>query len=162
MIDSASIRVVPFSKEEYVPADHSDPPLFTWQEYYSFRNNLVRIMQPYGTVGPMGEMPILEEWETSEEAWQAGTSNPDFFVPSDLWNYHDRWNRVEASPWLVNTKLLYDLIAMVRKWKGWCVYLALVQGGLTILADRVLHEGDLFAGASSVEELGQRCVGANK
>jgi hypothetical protein len=158
MINSASIRVVPFSKEEYTPADRSRGPLFTWREYYSFRNTLLRVLQSYGTVGPMGEMPILDDWESSEDAWPVATTDPDFFVVGDMWNDYDRWNRVEASPWLVTTTLLYDLIMMLQLWPGWCVYLALTQGGLTVLGDRILYEGELFAGASSIEELGQRCA----
>jgi len=156
--DFIDIRVVPFSKDEYTPADHTGPPLFTWKQYYSFRNDLIRILQRYGTIGPMGEMPILDDLETSEEAWHGGTKNPDFFVVADMWNEYNRWNRVETSPWLVNISLLHELIAMVRTWPGWCVYLALVQGGVTVLGDRVLYEGDLFAGATSLKDLIQRCA----
>jgi hypothetical protein len=153
-------RVVPFAKDEYTPADKTGPPLFTWREYYTFRNDLLGVLQPYGSAGPMGKTPILDDWEASEGAWLGGTSNPDFFVVSDMYNEYDRWNRVEADPWLVNTELLRDLIAMVKRWPGWCVYLAIVQGGFTVLGDCILYEGDLFAGASSVEELGERCVAA--
>jgi hypothetical protein len=155
-------RVVPFKKDEHTPADKSGPPLYTWREFYSFRNELLGVLNLYGTTGPMGEIPLLDDWESSERGWKAGSSNPDFFVVSDMYNQYDRWNRVEASPWLVNTKLLHDLVAMVQRWPGWCVYLALVQGGLTVLGDRILHEGDFFAGASSVAELGERCVAAKR
>src|SRR5258705_5757134 len=138
MTDFLSIHVGPFLKEEYTPADHSGTSLFTWREYYLFRNALLNVLQPYGTVGPMGEMPILDDWDRSNDAWQGGASNPDFFVVADMRNEYDRWNRVEASPWLVNKALLHELIAMVRVWPGWCVYLALTKGGLTILGDRIL------------------------
>jgi hypothetical protein len=151
-------RVAPFAREEYAPADHSGPPLFTWREYYGFRNELLRVLRPYGTVGPEGELPILDDWESSDKAWKPAALKPDFFVVSDMNNEHDRWNRVEASPWRVNIHLLRDLIALVQRWPDWCVYLALTRGGLTVLGDRVLHEGELFAGASSVEELGERCL----
>jgi hypothetical protein len=103
-------------------------------------------------------MPILDDWEESRDAWKYGADDPDFFVVADMWNEHDRWNRVEASPWLLNSRLLHELILMVQGWPGWCVYLALTQGGLTVLGDRILYEGDLFAGASTVEDLGQRCA----
>jgi hypothetical protein len=155
-------RVVPFAKDEYAPADLSGPPLFTWREYYSFRNGLLRVLKPYGTVGPMGETPILNDWEASEEAWRRATSDPDFFVVDDMWSEYNRWNRVEASPSLVTAQLLHDLIAMVQQWPGWCVYIALTLGGLTVLGDRILHEGDLFVGASSIEELGERCAAAKR
>jgi hypothetical protein len=158
MTDSVFTRVVPFSKDEYTPADHSGPPLFTWKEYYGFRNDLLRVLRPHGSVGPMGEMPILDDWETSRDAWQGGADDPDFFVVAEMWNQYNRWNRVEAAPWLVSPTLLHELLVMVRRWQDWCVYLALMQGGLTVLGDRILYEGDLFAGASSIEELGQRCA----
>jgi len=160
MAELDGFRVVPFAKTEYEPADKSGPPLFSWREYYCFRNELLRVLQPYGTVGPMGELPIFDDWETSNEAWEAGTRNPDFFVVDDMYNQYDRWNRVEASPWFVTTRLLHDLVALVQRWPGWCVYLALTKGGLTVLEDRILYEGELFADARSVDELGEKCVAA--
>lgn len=160
MAELDGFRVIRFAKEEYTPADSSGPPLFTWREFYGFRNELLRVLQPYGTVGPMGEMTMLENWEASEEAWKSGTPNPDFFVVDDMYNEYDRWNRVEASASLVGKQLLNDLVFFIRRWPGWCVYLALGLRGLTVLGDRILHEGDLFAGASSIAELGERCESA--
>jgi hypothetical protein len=112
----------------------------------------------------MGELPILEDWETSERAWQGedASSSPDFFVVSDMYNQHDRWNRVEASPSLVSADLLQDVIAMLWAFPKWSVYLAVAQGGLTILADRILYEGPLFAGVRSIEELGERCASTKR
>lgn len=150
-------RVDRFAKEEYTPADSSGPPLFTWREFYGFRNELLGVLQAYGTVGPTGELPILEDWETSEEAWKGGSPEPDFFVVDEMYNEHDRWNRVETSAIMIGTKLLHDLVSFVRHWPGWCVYLSLGPGGLTILRDRILHEGNLFTGASRIAELGKRC-----
>lgn len=114
-------------------------------------------MRAYGTVGPMGEMPICEDWESSEAAWQFETSDPDFFVPDDMWNQWSRWNRVEASPWLVNNRLLWDLVLMVPAFSDWCVYLALEAGGLTVFGNRILYEGELFIGSQSIDDLGNRC-----
>jgi hypothetical protein len=160
--DFESLRVVPFSKDEYTPSDFSGPPLFTWREYYSFRNDVLRVLMFYGTVGPMGETPVLSDWEASEDAWQVGTLDPDFFVINDMWNEYDRWSPVDAAPGLVTAQLLRDLIAMVQRWPGWRVHIGLEQGGLTVLSDRILYEGELFAGASSIEELGKRCGIAQK
>jgi hypothetical protein len=105
----------------------------------------------------MGELPILEDWESSEEAWEGGSSHPDFFVVSDMWNRWNRWNRVEASPWLIKTKLLSELVLMLEAFPGWCVYLALEKGGLTVFSNRVLYEGELFAGSQSMDDLETRC-----
>jgi len=158
MSEIVAVRVVPFAPNEYTPADKTGPALFTWQQYYSFRNEIVEALRRYGTVGPMGVMPILEEWELADSAWQAGDPKPKFFVVSDMWSDRSRWSRVEADPWAINLEALFDLLAIARRWPDWCVYLALVQGGLMILADRILFEGDLFAGSSSVEDLAQRCA----
>jgi hypothetical protein len=46
---------------------------------------------------------------------------------------------------------------MVQDFPGWCVYLALHEGGLTVFGDRILFEGTLFAGADSIDGLGTRC-----
>jgi hypothetical protein len=151
------IRVLPFSTQECPAAPSSGPPLFTWREYYAFRNALLRVLRAYGTVGPMGEMPLLADWESSEAAWPSETSAPDFFVVDDMWNDRSRWNRVEASPWLVNTALLWDVVLMVQNFPDWCVYLALQEGGLTVFGNRILYEGTLFAGTQSIEDLGTRC-----
>ena len=162
MVELDGFRVVPFAKSEYTPADHSGQPLFMWREFCSFRNELIHVLKSYGTVGPMAEMPIPDEWEASKNRWQFGASDPDFSVVGDMRNEYDRWCRVETSPSLVTTQLLYGLITMIRRWQGWCVYLALTAGGLTILGDRILFEGGLFDGVSEVEELGLRCAAAMK
>ena len=105
----------------------------------------------------MGELPIRLTWRLSKAAWKVDTRNPDFFVVDDMWNRWSRWNRVEAAPRFVNTNLLNDLVTMVKAYPGWCVYLALERGGLTVFGNRILFEGDLFSGCESVTELGQRC-----
>lgn len=102
----------------------------------------------------MGEMPILETWSESNEAWKAATKKPDFFVVDDMWDERSRWVRVEASPKLVNTALLLELVRLLKDFRDWCVYLALVQGGLTVFANRIFYEGQLFAEARSVNDLG--------
>ena len=155
--EKPGVRVIPFNTDECAAAPESGPPLFTWREYYTFRNALLRVLQRYGTVGPMGEMPILEDWEASESAWLAGTEDPDFFVVGDMWNEWSRWNRVEASPWLTTTSLLVDVTRMLQMFPGWCVYFALTEGGLTVFQDRILYEGPLFAGSSSIDDVGSRC-----
>jgi len=156
-VSKPKIRVVPFSTDECPKAPTSGPPLFTWRDFYAFRNSVLRTLQNYGTVGPMGEMPILRSWEASQAARRADTRRPDFFVVDDMWNSWSRWNRVEAASHLVNTQLLWDLVRMLEGFPGWCVYLALGRGGLTVFAHRILWEGALFDGAQSIEELGSRC-----
>jgi len=106
-------------------------------------------------------MPILENWEASESAWKAAERNPDFFIVDDMWNQWSRWNRVEAAPWLVTADLLDDLTQMLPMFPKWCVYFALTEGGLTVFQDRILYEGALFSGASSIDDLSRRCESTN-
>ena len=108
-----TIGVIPFCKCECPPSPTSGPPLFTWQQYYRFRNSILNVLSKHGSVGPEGQLPILQTWELSDAAWEMGTSSPDFFVISDLYNYWNRWNRVEAEPWLVNADLLRELVALL-------------------------------------------------
>src|SRR6516225_8319591 len=123
MSADAVVRVVPFSHDECPRAPTSGPPLFTWREFYGFRNAVLAVLRRYGTVGPMGELPIRLPWWLSKTAWKVGTRNPDFFVVDDMWNRWSRWNRVEAAPRFVDTNLLNDLVTMVKAYPGWCVYL---------------------------------------
>lgn len=74
------VRVIPFSKEE-CPFDKASN--HTWQQWHSFRNNVLDILLEYGSVGPMGKMPILDTYEESDTAWPAATKRPDFFVVDD-------------------------------------------------------------------------------
>ena len=55
-----------------------------WRDFYTFRNSLLRVLQGHGTVGPMGEMPIREDWKASESAWQPAEADPEFFVVADM------------------------------------------------------------------------------
>ena len=67
--------------------------------------------------------------------------------------------RIEAEYSLVKPTLLDELAMMLRvkQFEGWCIYMALVKGGLWVFADRMLYEGDFFKGCNSVEDLYRRC-----
>jgi hypothetical protein len=154
------IRVVPFSTNECPRSEHSGPPNFSWREFYSFRNALLTVLSKYGTIGPMGWIEILDTWKDSEDTWCGGTSKPNFYVVSDMYNDWDRWNRVEASPTVVTESLLRELVAMLLSWPEWCIYMALKKGGLTVFRNRILFEGSLFDGSASIEDLSARCASA--
>lgn len=155
-----TIRVVEFSAEECPKSPTSGPPLFTWQEFHSFRNEVVSILSRYGSIGPMAKLLIRESEEQSGEVWGCGSvrRNPDFFVVADLWNHWNRWVRVEADSALIKPPLLHELMMLAVQFRAWFVYLALVRGGLTVFGDRILFEGNLFAGCSSIDEIYRRCI----
>ena len=114
------------------------------------------ILSSYGTVGPMAKMPILNTYEESADEWRLGAKNPDFFVVDD--DMYGLSVLVEASWTLAKPALLEELAMFLKQCQAWCVYLALIKGGLFVFHDRILYEGTFFAGCSSVEDLYHRCA----
>ena len=73
---NSPVRVIEFSREE-CPFSNRD---HTWQQFYTLRNAVLDILSSYGSVGPMGQMPILGSYEESQDSWHGGDLNPDFLV----------------------------------------------------------------------------------
>jgi hypothetical protein len=152
-----SVRIIAFSKEQCpFDKDHAH----TWQEWHSFRNSVLDILARYGSVGPMGKLPILDSFEESENEWHLATSNPDFFVVDD--DMYGNSVRVEASCVLLKPPLLDELFMLLAPLRDWSVYLALMKGGLWVFRDRVCLKGTFLRTAVSVADLYRRCaLGAN-
>lgn len=149
----SGVRVVALSREECLfdkTREH------TWREWHSFRNYVLERLSRYGTVGPMGKMPILDTHEESDDAWQGANENPDFFVVDD--DMYGNSVRVEADCTLVKPPLLHELLMLLAHWRDWSVYLALIKGGLWVFADRILFEGDFFVNCCSLTDLYHRCA----
>ena len=147
------VRVIPFS-EEQCPFEKGR--VHTWQQWHSFRNVILDILCRYGSVGPMGKLPILDTYEESNNEWHAATRKPDFFVVDD--DMYGNSVRVEASCTLVKSPLLDELLMLLAPLRDWSVYLALIKGGLWVFRDRVLFEGNFFADCDSVADLYHRCA----
>jgi hypothetical protein len=156
---NGTIRVVEFSTEEWPKASGSGPPLFTFQEFHTLRNEVLSILSTYGTFGPNGKLRVEESVEESVDIWSGdATRHPDFYVVSDIWNFRSRWIRIESSTNLIRQPLLEELCMTLFPLPNWCFYLALGNGGLTVFADRILFEGEVFSGCCSVNDLYQRCA----
>jgi hypothetical protein len=152
-----AIRVVAFSVEECPKAPTSGPPLFTFEEFHTLRNEILSILSRYGTVGPNGKLCIPDSVEQSTEVWAGnGTHQPDFYVVSDIWNYWSRWLRIEAGLHLIKKPLLFEPAMTLMPFPSWCFCLALKEGGLTVFSNRVLFEVPAFAGCCSVTEIYRR------
>jgi len=121
-----------------------------------FRNGVLDILSAYGGVGSYGKMPILDSYEESNNEWRVVDSNPDFFVVDD--DIYGLSVRVEADCSLAKPALLEELTMHLTQVKEWCIYLALVKGGLWVFHDRILSEGPFFAGCRSLEDLYKRCA----
>ena len=158
---NTSLRVVEFSAEECPKAPSSGPPLFTFAQFHAFRNQILSILFRYGTAGPNGTLRINESINLSTEVWSHdGNTKPDFYVVSDIWNRWSRWIRVEADSMHVKPPLLEEIALTLSTFPGWCVYLALIRGGLTVFEDRVLLEGPLFVGCERLDHIYQQCSSA--
>lgn len=146
------IRVIKFSREDcpFSNRDHN------WRQFHTFRNAVLDILLSYGTVGPSGKMPILDTYEESQDERHGGHPKPDFFVVDD--DMYGLSVRVEASWTLAKPVLLEELAMFLKQCQEWCVYLALIKGGLFIFHDRILYEGTFFSGCSSVEDIYHRCA----
>ena len=147
-----AVRVMPFSAEE-CPFDKARE--HTWREWHSFRNQVLDILSQYGTVGQLGKLPILETYEESKNAWGLASKKPDFFVVDD--DMYGNSVRVEGEWRLVRPAILDELLMLLIQWKDWSVYLALRTGGLWVFHDRILTEGDPFAGCHSVNDIYLGC-----
>lgn len=146
-----TVRVIEFSREEssFSNRDH------TWQQFHTFRNAVLDILSCYGTVGPMGKRPILDSYEESDDNWHISNPKPDFFVVDD--DMYGLSVRVEAACSLAKPVLLEESAMLLHQFKEWCVYLALIKGGLWVFHNRILFEGPFFAGCCSVKDLYHRC-----
>jgi hypothetical protein len=147
------VRVVRFS-EEQCPFDKSR--VHTWREWHSFRNAVLDILSRYGSIGPLGKLPILDTYEESQNQWHAATRKPDFFVVDD--DMYGNSVRVEARSALVKPPLLDEVLMLLASLRDWSVYLALIKGGLWVFHDLILCEGNFFADCGSVADLHHRCA----
>jgi hypothetical protein len=150
--ETSSVRVIEFSRNEcpFSNRDHK------WQEFHTFRNGVLDILSPYGSVGPMGKLPILDSYEESQDDWQVSNPKPDFFIVDD--DMYGMSVRVEAACTIVKPVLLDELAMLLKRFQEWCVYLALAEGGLWVFHDRILFEGPFFVGCGSVSNLYHRCA----
>jgi hypothetical protein len=144
--------VIQFSREE-CPFSNRE---HTWQQFHTFRNAVLDIFSSYGSVGPYGKRPIVDSDEESLNDWRFINREPDFFVVDD--DMYGMSVRVEANCHLAKPALLEELTMLLNQFEEWCVYLALVKGGLFVFHDRILFEGTFFSGCCSVEDLYRRCA----
>ena len=156
---NSAIRVVEFSDEECPKAPNSGPPLFTFEQFHRLRNEVLSIVGRYGTFAPNGRLCIEESVELGTEVWlgDATSRHADFFVVSDIWNYWSRWIRIESQLRLIKPPLLEELMMTLSPIPSWCFYLALGSGGLTVFFNRILYEGQVFIGCSSLADVYQCC-----
>jgi hypothetical protein len=150
-----TIRVGDYSESPTI--DYEQPALFTWREFYNFRNHVLRVLRVFGTAGPMGEvdLSIVEEDEPSFSS--EIVENPAYFVVDDMYNEHNRISIVECNPANIDAVVIESLCAMMQTFPGWSVSFSLGDSGLLVSSDAVLVGGRRFWDTTSVLEISERC-----
>jgi hypothetical protein len=137
--------------------DYEQPALFTWREFYNFRNHVLRVLSVFGTAGPMGEVDLTLTEEDDPSFSSEIVESPDFFVVDDMYNEHDRISIVECDPANIDAVVIESLCAMMLMFPNWRVSIKLGDSGLLISSDAVLVGGRRFWDCTSVLQVSERC-----
>jgi hypothetical protein len=137
--------------------DYEQPALFTWREFYNFRNHVLRVLRVFGTAGPMGEVDLSAVDEDQPSFSSDIVESPVFFVVDDMYNEHDRISIVECDPTNIDAVVIESLCAMMLMFPGWRVSFSLGDSGLVVSSDAVLVGGRRFWDCISVLEVSGRC-----
>ena len=141
---------------EIEKTDYTQPPRFTWKQFYDFRNHVLQVLERFGSVGPCGQVGLSADDE-EPPVFARGERHPDFFVVDDMYNKHDQLSIVECNVKLVSADLVRSLAEMASRFPGWYVAMNVGDSGLRVFGDRVLTGGRRFWDCKTVEEIGTRC-----
>ena len=89
--------------------DHEQPAMVTRQEFYNFRNHVLRVLRVFGTAGPMGEVDLSVAEEDQPSFSSEIIDNPAFFVVDDMYNEQDRISIVECAPTNIDAVVIESL-----------------------------------------------------
>jgi hypothetical protein len=137
--------------------DYEQPALFTWREFYNFRNHVLRVLRVFGTAGPMVEVDLCAADEDEPSFSSEIVESPEFFVVDDTYNEHDRISIVECAPANIDAVVIESLCAMMSMFPGWRVSFSLGDSGMVVSSDAVLIGGRRFWDCASVLEVSERC-----
>jgi len=155
------MNVLRLPKKEYDTTEcDGDPlnPTVSWQQYYSFRNQLLSVLRPFGSVGPMGECRITEDADGPPEPWPVETSHPDFFVLDDWLNNCSFWIKIETDNKFVTVSVLQALHDVLKTMPAhWAIGIATGEGYILLFADKIMTDGPQFESCATVKEVLQRC-----
>jgi hypothetical protein len=151
-----SIRIGDYFEKPDV--NYEQPPLFTWKDFYNFRNHVLQVLRRFGSAGPMGEVDLSIETDDEPSFGSDHVDEPDFFVVDDMYNEHNRLSMVECNPSHITADLISSLSEMAGNFPGWWVSFSLGDSGLFVTSETVLLGGRRFWDCNSVQEIGDRCA----
>jgi hypothetical protein len=138
-------------------ANRSKSP-FTVERYHEVRNLIYAVCKNYGTVGPMGPLPLVTGagFNRVERFWPIGDKPCQFFVLDDCYSLDEKFIRVEVikfelltPEWVENCS---DALSLID---GWAVAVCNLTPGsiLSIFAGSVRLTGEVFAGANELTDV---------
>jgi hypothetical protein len=136
-----------------------DNPNVTWQEYYGFRNRILRALREFGAVGPMGEAIINADEDGPPDPWPVESRNPDFFVVDDWYNNWSYWAKVETEGRHISLAVVESLVAVLRTMPAdWAIGVSIPKNGYILLfADRFMVDGPLFENDTDLADVVVSC-----
>jgi hypothetical protein len=151
-----SIRIGDYFEKPDV--DYGPHALFTWKDFYNFRNHVLRVLRRFGSAAPMGEVDLSIETDDEPTFSEETVNEPDFFVVDDMYDEHNRLSIVECSPSHITADLIRSLSEMARDFPGWWISFSLGDSGLFVTSGTALLGGRRFWDCRSVQEIGDRCA----
>jgi hypothetical protein len=128
------------------------PPKVTEAEFRRCRNDIVRALARFGSVGPKG---VVDENDDEVECY--GSGDPAFFVVDDMYNDVQRLHLVETEATRITEPMLESLVQAISQSRHWAAHLAIGDAGLYVFADRVVPCGRRFWDCDSVGAIADRC-----
>ncbi len=150
----ADLRLVHYTDERVADPRAATADL-SWQAYHTARNAVVRACSRHGSTGPMGERPIGDDEDASDDSWPVGDSDAALYVLDDQLN-RERYVYLEVTdPAVIGRPLLADLIVTLRTLPaGWGVGVNSIRDGyLLLFASFVLAHGPAFERASDLDQV---------
>jgi hypothetical protein len=128
------------------------PPKVTWADFRRCRNDIVRTLARFGSVGPSG---VHDDNDDEIESYSSGDAA--FFVVEDMYGDEQRLHLIETDANRVTAPLLESLTQAVARSRHWAVHVAIGDAGFYVFADRVLPCGRRFWDCDSMDAIVDRC-----
>jgi hypothetical protein len=130
----------------------------SWQRFHGFRNEILRGLRPYGSVGPMGEATITDDSEGPLSNWPVESMAPDFLVVDDQWQSDILETKVECGARRVTQEVLAQLLDVAGRWEGCTIVVAIDENEYFVVgAHRLLVQGPRFHGCQTAADVLAAC-----
>ena len=130
------------------------PPKVTWDEFRRCRNDVLRALSKFGTVGPTGAQDHRDK-----EVAPFGVSSPDFFVVDDMYNKETRLHLIETDINQITDPLLHALNLALEQNLNWGAHAAIGDASIYVFAGQLIPCGRRFWDCDSIAAIVQKTLG---